>query len=95
MEFNTGNGKYISTLTVKVKTIKEGNIRERIEIFVEDEEQSNNGLEVILTAKVLKTSQGNPVLKEGVRLLSHEHTDESDFTEWPGFTQDKNEEVED
>ena len=73
--------KYVSTLKVQVKTIKEGSIAERAQLFVD-----GNSLEELLTAKVLKSNQGNPVLKEGVHVISHEHGDESDFTEWPGFS---------
>lgn len=86
-----GGYKYLSTVKIKVKTIKEGDLAERIELFV-GEDGKESMMEVLLTAKVLKTSQGNPLLKEGVHMVSHQHTDESDFTEWPGFSKRETEE---
>ena len=74
--------KYVSTIKLNAKTIKDGSIEEKMELFVE----GGNSMEIRLTAKVLKNNQGNPVLKEGVHMLSHEHTDDSDFTEWPGHS---------
>lgn len=82
--------KYVSTVMVNVKTIKEGSISERIEVFVDDGKGGRN-MEVLLTAKVIKTSQGNPVLREGVHMLSHQHSSDSDFTEWPGFSKEPEE----
>lgn len=82
--------KYVSTVKVKVKTIKEGDIAERIELYAS--EDGKDSIKVLLTAKVLKASQGNPLLKDGVHVLSHEHTDDSDFTEWPGFCKEEREE---
>ncbi len=80
-------GKYISIVKVRVKTIKEGSIAEKIEVFADGGEGS---MEVLLTAKILKASQGNPLLKDGVKIISHEHSDESDFTEWPGHNKEEN-----
>ena len=79
--------KYISTVKVRVKTIKEGDIAEKIELRTSGDGKGT--MTVLLTAKVLKTSQGNPLLKESVHVVSHQHTDESDFTEWPGFSRQK------
>ena len=80
--------KYVSTVKLQAKTIKDGNVEEKIELFVE----GGSSMEVLVTAKVLKTNQGNPVLKEGVHMISHEHGDDSDFTEWPGFSKNVDEE---
>ncbi len=74
--------KFVSMLKLQAKTIKEGSIAEKVELSVE----GGSSMELLLTAKVLKANQGNPVLKEGVHMISHEHGDESDFTEWPGFS---------
>lgn len=82
------NPKYISLVKVQAKTIKEGSISEKIEIFTDEGDR----MEILVTAKVLKANQGNPLLKNGIHVLSHEHTDESDFTEWPGFTGSKDDE---
>lgn len=73
--------KYISTVMAKVKTMKEGNISENIEIFTDEGER--RAIEVVVTAKVIKTNQGNPVLRTGIHVLSHEHSEEED-KEWPG-----------
>ena len=81
-----GGNQYSNTVTVSVKTIKEGSIREKIELV--SEEDPGKTKEVLVTAKVLLTNQGNPMLKDGVHMLSHEHSDESDFTEWPGHGRD-------
>ena len=78
--------EYLTVVTVHVRTIKEGKFRENIEI-VSGEDESRT--KVILTkATVILSKQGNPLLKTGVHVLSHEHTDESDFTEWPGHGHD-------
>ena len=74
--------RYKTPVTVHVKTIKEGSIAENIELVLE--EDSTTSMTVIVTAKVLHSNQGNPLLKDGVRMLSHEHQDESEYTEWPG-----------
>lgn len=77
--------KYISIVKIKVKTTKEGSISEKIEIH----EGERMAMEVLVTAKVIKTNQGNPVLKNGIHMISHEHTDDSEFTEWPGSSGSK------
>lgn len=80
--------RYSNVVTVHVKTIKEGSIHEKIELVSEDDPGKTK--EVMVTAKVLLTNQGNPMLKNGVHMLSHQHEDESDFTEWPGHGRDAN-----
>ncbi len=40
-------------------------------------------LQILITAQVMGTNQGNPLLKEGVHMVSHEVEDES---EWPGHS---------
>ena len=82
---NNGN-RYCTMVNVKVKTIKDGSIAEQI-ILSSEEDQSQSKV-VVVSAKVLLTRQGNPLLKDGVHLISHEHTDDSDFTEWPGHGKD-------
>ena len=81
----TGN-RYKTLVTVHVKTIKEGNIAEKIELVLE--EDSATCLSVLVTAKVLHTHQGNPLLKDGVHVVSHEHSEDSENTEWPGYGRD-------
>lgn len=73
--------RYRTPVTVHVKTIKEGSIAENIELLDETETHS---LSILVTARVLHANQGNPLLKDGVHMLSHEHQDESEYTEWPG-----------
>jgi hypothetical protein len=82
----TGN-RYKTPVTVHVKTIKEGNIAERIELVLE--EDSATSLSLLVTAKVLHTHQGNPLLKDGVHVVSHEHGEDSENTEWPGHWRDQ------
>ena len=83
----TGDGdRYKTTVTVHVKTIKEGSIAEKIELV--PEEDSAVSLAVLVTAKILHSNQGNPLLKDGVHMISHEHQDESEWTEWPGHGRD-------
>lgn len=83
----SGDGEEFSNMvTCKVKTIKEGSIAEHI--ILTSERESSKTKVILVTAKVLSTNQGNPLLKTGVHMLSHEHRDESDFTEWPGHGQD-------
>ena len=74
--------RYSNVLTVHVKTIKEGSIQETIEVVSEDDPTQRKVVQV--TAKVLLSNQGNPLLKNGVHTISHQHEDDSDFTEWPG-----------
>ena len=85
-ETQPADGSYSNIVTVHIKTIKEGSIQEKIEL-VSEEDPSKTKV-VMVTAKVLLTNQGNPMLKTGVHLLSHQHEDESDFTEWPGHSRD-------
>ena len=80
-------------MIVQIKTIKEGSIAENIELVLE--EDSTISLTVLVTAKVLATSQGNPLLKDGVHMISHEHRDESDYTEWPGHGKNHDDELDD
>ncbi len=67
---------------MQVKASKDGEISEKVKIY--NDQDVDGSMEIVVTAKVLKTNQGNPLLKDGIHLLSHEHTEESDFTEWPG-----------
>ena len=83
---DSSKDRYSSTVTVEVKTLKEGNIGEQIEIVSKSDD--TRYMEVLVTAQVLLTNQGNPVLKNGVHLVSHQHEDESDFTEWPKHDRD-------
>ena len=85
-ETQPADGSYSNIVTVHIKTIKEGSIQEKIELV--SEEDPSKMKVVMVTAKVLLTNQGNPMLKTGVHLLSHQHEDESDFTEWPGHSRD-------
>ena len=70
--------KYVSTIKLQAKTTQEGSIAEKMEVFVGDVT-----MEILLTAKVVETTQGTPLLKKGVRVVAHEHTAK---TEWPGAT---------
>ncbi len=81
-EPNSSGERYSSVVAVKVHTIKDGKIAEKIQIVSEGDRTQRK--EVLVTAKVLLTNQGNPLLKDGVHLICHHHEDESDFTEWPG-----------
>ncbi len=76
------DGRFSNVITCHVKTIKEGNIAETITINSEGD--ASKCEEILVTATVLLTNQGNPMLKTGVHMLSHQHSEESDFTEWPG-----------
>ena len=78
--------EFLTVVVVQIKTIKDGKFRENIELVSREDETKTK---VILTkATVILSKQGNPLLKTGVHVLSHEHTDESDFTEWPGHGHD-------
>ena len=82
-ETQTGaDGQFTNVVTCQVRTIKDGNISETIILTSEEDEAKSET--ILVTAKILHTNQGNPMLKTGVHVLSHEHTEESDFTEWPG-----------
>ncbi len=78
--------RYRNVVTVQIQTIKDGQIGEMIQIASESDPSQRK--EVLVTAKVLLANQGNPLLKDGVHLISHQHEDESDFTEWPGHGRD-------
>lgn len=81
------NGEpYKTMVMVHVKTLKEGGIAEDIELVSNDD--STQKMSVRVTAKVLHGNQGNPLLKDGVHMISHEDHDESEWTEWPGHTND-------
>lgn len=87
-----GNDEYLSTVRLQVKTVKEGNIAEKIEVYVGEGEGEH--MEVVVTAMVIKNSLGTPLLKDGVHVISRQRSDESDFTEWQGFSKDAEEEME-
>lgn len=93
VEANGEDGfKYVSLVKLQAKTVKEGSVAEKIEVFVDGEGSMEVlSMEVQLTAKVIKACQGNPLLKDGVHVVSHEHTDESEYTEWPGFSREEEE----
>lgn len=76
------DGLFLTTVKVKVKTIKEGAISEKIELISEKDDQK--WVKVSVTAKVLAKGQGTPLLKDGVKMISHEYQDESDFSDWQG-----------
>ena len=77
------NGELYKTMvTVHVKTLKEGSIAEDIELVSTDD--ASQVMPIRVTAKVLHGNQGNPLLKDGVHVVSHEYQDESEWTEWPG-----------
>ena len=78
------SSKYISTVKLQVKTTEDGSIAEKIKISSE-----GSAMEIMVTAKVLKSNQGNPVLRTGIHMLSHEQ--DSNSTEWPGTTCPKEE----
>ena len=77
-----GNDVFSTTVKVKVKTIKEGSISEKIELISETDD--SKWVKVSVTAKVLAKGQGTPLLKDGVKMISHEYQDESDFSDWQG-----------
>lgn len=79
---STENGLFSTTVKVKVKTIKEGSISEKIELISETDD--TKWVKVSVTAKVLAKGQGTPLLKDGVKMISHEYQDESDFSDWQG-----------
>ena len=93
----SGRGQYTTNIKVEVKTVKEGRIREKIFVTSADEKDkievsghslnklisSFQFLQVLVTAQVLESTQGNPLLKTGVKMVSHEVEDESD---WPGHS---------
>ena len=78
----TEDDAFSTTVKVKVKTIKEGSISEKIELISETDD--SKWVKVSVTAKVLAKGQGTPLLKDGVKMISHEYQDESDFSDWQG-----------
>lgn len=78
---NEPDGNFTNVITCQVKTIKDGSIAENIIISAENDDTKRE--EVLVTAKVLDITQGNPVLKTGVHVVSHELTEETMETEWP------------
>lgn len=79
---STEDGLFLTTVKVRVKTIKEGSINEKIELISEID--CTKWVKVSVTAKVLAKGQGTPLLKDGVKMISHEYQDESDFSDWQG-----------
>ena len=86
-----GDDKYVSTVKLQIKTVKEGSIAEKVEVYVGEREGACK--EVLLTAMVVKNNQGTPLLKDGVHVISRQRSEESDFTEWPGFSKESEEEM--
>lgn len=76
-----GGGKYSNIVTVEVKTTQDGPLQEKI--YVLKEGSPKHMFEVLITAKVLQSHQGNPLLKDGVRMISRDR-DDDDVPEWPG-----------
>lgn len=94
MQPTTVEGDLYTTLVqLEVKTIKEGRIREKL--FLKNSKEENmevstiikemlkSCMKILVTAQVMESGQGNPLLKNGVHLISHEVEDES---EWPGHS---------
>ena len=94
----SGRGQYTTNVKVELKTVKEGRIREKIFVTAGANEKDKievsefilkthiahfNHPQVLVTAQVLESTQGNPLLKTGVKMVSHEVEDESD---WPGHS---------
>ena len=92
VERESDGGKYASTIKLQAKTVKNGDVAEKMTLFVGEEGNPSDAMTLLLTAKVIKSSQGNPYLKEGVHVISHQHRDDSDFTEWPGFSKGEEDE---
>ena len=78
----TEDGLFLTTVKVRVKTIKEGSISEKIELISETDD--TKWVKVLVTTKVMAKGQGTPLLKDGVKMISHEYQDESDFSDWQG-----------
>lgn len=76
----TEDGAFLTSVKVKVKTIKEGSLSEKIELLSEKDDKK--WVKILVTAKVLAKGQGTPLLKDGVKMISHEYQDESDFSDW-------------
>ncbi|XP_003384682.1 PREDICTED: uncharacterized protein LOC100635302 [Amphimedon queenslandica] len=75
------DGEYVTPVQLEVKTIKEGRIREKV--LVHSGTDDSKSMEILITAQVMEANQGNPLLKDGVHVVSHEVEDES---EWPGHS---------
>lgn len=76
-----GGGKYSNIVTVEIKTTKDGPLEEKIHVLKEG--SPKHMFEVLITAKVLQSHQGNPLLKDGVHMISRDYNDDEP-SEWPG-----------
>ena len=74
--------KFKHVLSLEVKTLKPGHLEEKIELASED---SKKKLIILVTATVIAIGKGNPLLKDGVRCIGHDHiVDDSELSDWHG-----------
>lgn len=74
--------KFKHVVCIEVKTLKAGHIEEKIEVSSED---GTKKLLILVTATVIAIGKGNPLLKDGVRCIGHDHvTDDSELSDWHG-----------
>ena len=74
--------KFKHILSLEVKTLKPGHIEEKIELASED---SKKRMTILVTATVIAIGKGNPLLKDGVRCIGHDHVvDDSELSDWHG-----------
>ena len=74
--------KYKHTIKLAVNTLKDGHLEEQIELTSEEDETKT--MQILVTATVLAIGKGNPLLKDGVHCVGHEHLDDSELSDWHG-----------
>ena len=78
----TEDGKFKHVIKILVKTLKDGHLEEKIRLMSEEDE--SKGMDILVTATIIAAGKGIPLLKDGVRVVSHEHAEESDLSDWHG-----------
>lgn len=74
--------KYKHTIKLAVNTLKDGHLEEQIALTSEDDDTKS--MQILVTATVLAIGKGNPLLKDGVHCVGHEHLDDSELSDWHG-----------
>ena len=74
--------KYKHKVKLAVNTLKDGHLEEQIALTSEEDETKT--MQILVTATVIAIGKGNPLLKDGVHCVGHEHLDDSELSDWHG-----------
>lgn len=73
---------YKHEVKLSVNTLKDGHIEEQVVLTSEEDETKT--MQILVTATVIAIGKGNPLLKDGVHCVGHDHMDDSELSDWHG-----------